>query len=149
MRQCTICKCLMSEGYYVEPFEYYCSDSCLHDVYTQEDYEAMYAADVAFWTEWEDDGEEIEEQLKDENKGDIKMKSNNVCELCNNHLHNAINLGEHQVCFSCFFDDTIPSAIPQAVPAKLKQRMTDDRNKAIQQRIETILKQLDRKEIEE
>lgn len=51
-RQCSVCGELMQDGYYVEPFEYYCSDECLHKVYSDEEYQTMYADDVAFWTEW-------------------------------------------------------------------------------------------------
>lgn len=51
-RQCSVCGELMQDGYYVEAFEYYCSDECLHKKYTQEEYLNMYEEDMAFWTEW-------------------------------------------------------------------------------------------------
>ena len=55
-RKCSICGKVMQEGYIIDNgAEYYCSDKCLHMVYTAEEYQEMYKSDVAFWTEWEDE----------------------------------------------------------------------------------------------
>lgn len=35
--------------------EYYCSEECLHENYTEEEYHKMYEEDEAYWTDWEDE----------------------------------------------------------------------------------------------
>ena len=53
-RKCTHCGKKMREGYFVEDDEYYCTDGCLYQHYTAEEYNEMYQNDIAYWTEWED-----------------------------------------------------------------------------------------------
>lgn len=55
MRQCDICEEKMNSGYVVDDNSYYCSDKCLHEHYTQEEYNEMYEQDVAYHTEWEEE----------------------------------------------------------------------------------------------
>jgi len=55
MRTCEVCGKEMQEGYYVENFEYFCSDDCLHTKYSKEEYETMYDENMAFYTTWEED----------------------------------------------------------------------------------------------
>lgn len=42
----------MYSGYVVGDSEYYCSDECLHEHHTDEEYLEMYESDDAYWTEW-------------------------------------------------------------------------------------------------
>jgi recombinational DNA repair protein (RecF pathway) len=42
IRKCTACGKPMMEGFYVEYGEYYCSEKCLHSVYTPLQYKALY-----------------------------------------------------------------------------------------------------------
>lgn len=43
MRTCSHCSKLMTEGYCIDNgCEYYCSDECLHEHYTEEEYLNMY-----------------------------------------------------------------------------------------------------------
>ena len=59
MRRCNVCGKEMASGYIVaDGDEYYCSDECLHTVYTAEEYAELYESDVAFWTEWEEADED-------------------------------------------------------------------------------------------
>ena len=52
-RTCEICKKEMNQGYCVESGrEYYCSDECLHQIYTEKEWQEMYSED-SYWTEWE------------------------------------------------------------------------------------------------
>lgn len=54
-RQCSVCGALVCSGYFVEAefsYEYYCSEQCLHEKYTEEEYNEMYEEDTAFWTDW-------------------------------------------------------------------------------------------------
>ena len=45
----------MHQGYVIGDGEdYYCSDECLLDNMTQEEYMEMYENDQAYWTEWEE-----------------------------------------------------------------------------------------------
>lgn len=56
-RTCSECNKEMTQGYCIENGEeYYCSDECLHNHYTQEEYEEMYddGNGDSYWTEWED-----------------------------------------------------------------------------------------------
>ena len=76
MRKCTHCGKPMSEGYYAGG-DYYCSEDCLHTVYTDAEWLDLCddgEADDFYYTEWElDDVEfddftiaEIEQFIKDE-----------------------------------------------------------------------------------
>jgi len=63
MRTCTHCKKKMSEGYCIEGGqEYYCSDECLHEHYTQEEFDEMYNEGFgdSYYTEW--DEEDVEDE---------------------------------------------------------------------------------------
>jgi len=59
-RKCDKCGCGMDEGY-VAGTEYYCSDTCLHTIYTPEEWTNMYeeGEDMGgsdyYWTKWEDE----------------------------------------------------------------------------------------------
>lgn len=53
VRHCDICSQPMRSGYLVNDDEYYCSDECLHKVYSDEEYQRKYENDSAYWTEWE------------------------------------------------------------------------------------------------
>lgn len=55
IRVCDICGCKFSSGYYNEDnFEYFCSDKCLHERYTQEEYLDLYDKGNFYWTSWEE-----------------------------------------------------------------------------------------------
>ena len=56
-RYCSICGKEMTEGYYNEDeFQYYCSDECLHQDYTDEEYNKLYDNGNGnfYWTQWEE-----------------------------------------------------------------------------------------------
>lgn len=54
-RICSACGKPMHEGYCIgDGLEYYCSETCLHTVYTQEEYRKMFVDDNAYWSQWED-----------------------------------------------------------------------------------------------
>ncbi|MCU5097055.1 MULTISPECIES: hypothetical protein [Bacillus cereus group] len=54
-RVCNACKQGMVEGYCIDDgLAYYCSEECLHEEYTPEEYEEMYEDDYAYWTQWEE-----------------------------------------------------------------------------------------------
>lgn len=54
-RVCNVCGKSMREGYIIdEGTEYFCSDECLHKVYSESDFRDMFLDDIAYWTEWED-----------------------------------------------------------------------------------------------
>jgi hypothetical protein len=57
-RKCDKCGQGMNEGYFIGGgVEYYCTDTCLHKVYTHKEWiEEMYlfGSDENYWTEWED-----------------------------------------------------------------------------------------------
>jgi hypothetical protein len=59
-RKCDKCGQGMNEGYCIyEGEEYYCSDECLHSVYSKSVWEGMYDAEdignsPSYWTQWED-----------------------------------------------------------------------------------------------
>lgn len=56
-RKCDHCSKGMDEGYLInEGEEYYCSDECLHQHYTVDEWAAMSDGDDAesYWTEWDD-----------------------------------------------------------------------------------------------
>ena len=45
----------MSKGYCLyDGDEYYCSDQCLSEHYTEEEYNSIYESDNGYWTEWEE-----------------------------------------------------------------------------------------------
>ena len=52
-RTCKICGKPMTEGYCIDD-DYYCSDSCLHIDFTEDEYLTAYEEGWAYWTEWED-----------------------------------------------------------------------------------------------
>lgn len=63
MRTCTHCGKSMTNGYCIDNgCEYYCSDECLHEHYTEEEYLEMYddGEGDSYWTEWECDDVESE-----------------------------------------------------------------------------------------
>lgn len=62
---CSVCGKGMSEGYVVdEGMEHYCSDECLNQLYTPEQWAVMAGGDdneSNYWTEWEDEEDIFEE----------------------------------------------------------------------------------------
>lgn len=53
-RICSVCGKEMWQGYCVgDGDDYYCSDECLHTVYTPKEWEEMYETDQGYYTEWE------------------------------------------------------------------------------------------------
>jgi hypothetical protein len=60
-RKCDKCGQGMNEGFCIyEGEEYYCSDECLHSVYSKSVWEGMYDAEdignsPSYWTQWEDE----------------------------------------------------------------------------------------------
>jgi len=61
MRTCDACGKPMNEGYCVDNGgEYFCSEECLHTVYTAEEWETMYddGDGDSYWTTWEDEDED-------------------------------------------------------------------------------------------
>lgn len=57
-RKCNKCNKKMLSGYCINGGEeYYCSDKCLHDVYTIEEFMEMYddGNGDSYWTEWDED----------------------------------------------------------------------------------------------
>jgi hypothetical protein len=58
MRECSECQDVMYEGYCIESgLAYYCSSTCLHKHYTEEEWLALYDGGDgdSYWTEWEED----------------------------------------------------------------------------------------------
>ena len=54
-RFCEVCGAEMRSGFCVNGGDsYYCSEKCLHDHFTQEEYEEMYKDGDAYWTNWEE-----------------------------------------------------------------------------------------------
>jgi hypothetical protein len=54
----------MQDGYVIDGgFAYYCSDECLHKVYSEEEWLELYAEGESdsYWTEWEPEDLEDEE----------------------------------------------------------------------------------------
>lgn len=54
-RRCSHCHKIMTEGYCIESGEeYYCSDECLHEHYTDEEYLELYdeGDGDTYWTQW-------------------------------------------------------------------------------------------------
>ncbi len=53
-RVCSHCGKLMDNGYvFYDGEAYYCSDECLHQHFTEEEYRQAFTRDDAYWTEWE------------------------------------------------------------------------------------------------
>ena len=58
-RICDECGAEMEFGYVInDGMEYYCSDDCLHGVYSEDEYGELCQEDLAYWTVWEEGGEE-------------------------------------------------------------------------------------------
>lgn len=57
MRRCSICGKPMAEGYcYEGGLMYFCSDKCLHERFTDAEWEALYTDDGdSYWTTWHDE----------------------------------------------------------------------------------------------
>jgi hypothetical protein len=59
-RKCDKCGQGINEGFCIyEGQEYYCSDECLHSVYSEQEWSEMYNAEdigssSSYWTQWED-----------------------------------------------------------------------------------------------
>lgn len=51
-RICDVCGKKMYDGYLIHDSEYYCTDKCLHVVYTAEEYKDLYEAGCGYWTHW-------------------------------------------------------------------------------------------------
>ena len=54
-RQCDVCGKVMQEGYCIDGgSEYFCTDKCLHEVYTEEEYLELYGdgENETYWTDW-------------------------------------------------------------------------------------------------
>lgn len=67
MRVCDVCKFKMLDGFLIDEREYYCCEECLHQNYTDEEYQELYEQDWGFWTEWEathEDNNYADEEIK-------------------------------------------------------------------------------------
>ena len=52
-RVCSHCRKLMKNGYvFYDGEAYYCSDECLHQHFSEEEYMQAYHRDDAYWSEW-------------------------------------------------------------------------------------------------
>lgn len=61
VRKCSICGSPVIAGYCVnDGMDYYCSDDCLHMVFTDEEWEQAYNEDWGYYTEWYDEYDEDE-----------------------------------------------------------------------------------------
>ena len=61
VRKCSICGSPVIAGYCVnDGMDYYCSDDCLHMVFTDEEWELVYQTDGGYYTEWYDEYDENE-----------------------------------------------------------------------------------------
>lgn len=60
MRHCIHCgKPMLHDGYVIyDGLAYYCSKECLDTEISDELYEKLYRADMAYWTEFEEEGED-------------------------------------------------------------------------------------------
>ena len=55
MRVCSHCGKEMSSGYCIaDGIEYYCSEKCLHEHYTEDEYFELHNENLAYYTEWEE-----------------------------------------------------------------------------------------------
>ena len=52
IKVCDQCGKFMTDGYVVDDYLHFCSDECLHKHYSPAEYDALYDADLAYWTEW-------------------------------------------------------------------------------------------------
>lgn len=54
VRVCSHCGEFMVEGYciFTSTLEYYCSDTCLLENMTQDEYDELYEYGDSYWTEW-------------------------------------------------------------------------------------------------
>lgn len=54
VRKCSDCKKELKKGYCInDGQEYYCSDKCLYNHYTKDEYNNLYNNNCAYYTEWE------------------------------------------------------------------------------------------------
>lgn len=63
-RTCSHCGKEMSEGFVIDNgMEYYCSEECLHQHYTHEEYMELYddGEGDTYWTQWEEDEDDDDE----------------------------------------------------------------------------------------
>ena len=62
MRQCTKCENEMSEGFIFDGSDSYCSEECLSDVATPQEWNQLHKEepDYFYWTQWEEE-EEVED----------------------------------------------------------------------------------------
>ena len=67
-RKCDVCNSGMNSGYLIYETEYYCSDSCLHDVYNSDEYDSIYKKDEGYYTEWDSETDAEYELINDELK---------------------------------------------------------------------------------
>lgn len=73
VRRCNVCGAIMLAGFCVDDGnEYYCSGECLHKVYSEEEYLAMYDDDIAYYTEWWDSREDLENACFEIIRGDMQ-----------------------------------------------------------------------------
>jgi len=52
IKVCDQCGRFMLDGYVVDDYLHFCSDDCLRRRYTPAEYDALYDADLAYWTDW-------------------------------------------------------------------------------------------------
>lgn len=52
IKVCDQCGAFMTQGYIIEDWLYFCSEKCLHHHYSPAEYDALYDADLAYWTDW-------------------------------------------------------------------------------------------------
>lgn len=53
-RICTACGKEMWQGYVIhDGDEYYCSDECLHEYYSEDEYDQLCQEDEGYWTQWD------------------------------------------------------------------------------------------------
>ena len=53
-RRCTECHKIITQGYMIDDgSEYYCSNACLYQHYTPNEWQKMYESENGYWTEWE------------------------------------------------------------------------------------------------
>ena len=68
-RKCDKCRQGMNEGYCIyEGQEYYCSNECLHLVYSEQEWSEMYneednGGSSSYWTQWEELEEDYQYQI--------------------------------------------------------------------------------------
>ena len=57
IRKCNTCGTPMTEGYWIEGDEYYCTEECLHKEVSEEHFKELCDLDYAYWTDWK--GQEL------------------------------------------------------------------------------------------